>query len=100
MAAEISCVTITIDTADARTKYSRVSLKKMIRMITFSCTYPLDNNYSQLFVCFIVHIGGKDESVSALESNPAIGNELLRKIKKWYSEGATTDDVIERLRLR
>ena len=47
-----------------------------------------------------MHIGGKDESVSALESNPAIGNELLRKIKKWYSEGATTDDVIERLRLQ
>ena len=47
-----------------------------------------------------MHIGGEGESVSALESNPAIVTELLREIKKWYSEGATTDDIIERLRLQ
>ena len=47
-----------------------------------------------------MHVGGKDGSVSALESNPAISTELLREIKKWYAEGATTDDVIERLRLQ
>jgi len=38
--------------------------------------------------------------VTAVEPNPAVGSELLSEIKVWYEEHATTDDVIERLRLR
>ena len=45
-------------------------------------------------------VGGKDGTVTTLESNTAISTELLSEIKKWYTEGATNDDVIERLRLR
>ena len=42
----------------------------------------------------------EDGHVAAVQPNPAITDELLGDIKVWYDEGATSDDVIERLRLR
>ena len=47
-----------------------------------------------------MHTDTEDGCVNAVQPNHAITTELLGKIKIWYSEGATTDDVIERLRLR
>ena len=42
----------------------------------------------------------KDGNVTAVLPNPAISIKSLDEIKKWYAEGATIDDVIERLRLK
>ena len=42
----------------------------------------------------------KDGNVTAVLPNPAISIKSLDGIKKWHAEGATIDDVIERLRLR
>ena len=36
----------------------------------------------------------------AAEGNPAVSSELLWEVDQWNKEGATIDDVIERLRLR
>ena len=53
-----------------------------------------------LYAVYIINCtGNKDGDVTAVLLNPAISVELL-EIKKWYAEGATIDDVIERLRLR
>ena len=32
--------------------------------------------------------------------NPSISSVLLDEMNSWYTQGATVDDVIERLRLR
>ena len=40
------------------------------------------------------------DGVVARVRNPAINSELLQEVYKWNMEGATMDDVIERLRLR
>ena len=45
-------------------------------------------------------IGNKEGNISAALHNPAISGELLGEIDSWYTQGATIDDVIERLRLR
>lgn len=49
---------------------------------------------------FVFHIDNKDGIITAVLSNPAITPGLLSEIKSWYEEGATVDDVVERLRLR
>jgi len=49
---------------------------------------------------YIVNTGSKEGSISAVLYNPAISAELLDEINSWYTQGATVDDVIERLRLR
>lgn len=41
-----------------------------------------------------------DGSITAVLSNPAINLELLSELKSWYAEGASVDDIIERLRLQ
>ena len=40
------------------------------------------------------------DGVVARVRNPAVNFELLQEVYKWNMEGATMDDVIERLRLR
>ncbi|XP_065892094.1 uncharacterized protein [Dysidea avara] len=65
--------------ADARSKYSHMSVKRMVEMIT-----PIDEN----------------GAITALLPNHAISPELLGDLNKWKSEGANLDDVIEWLRLQ
>ena len=42
----------------------------------------------------------RDGRVVARVRNPAVNSDLLREVYQWNEEGATIDDVIERLRLR
>lgn len=44
--------------------------------------------------------GLADGSVLATIVNPAVSTDLLHEIQHWQSEGATTDDVLARLRQR
>ena len=48
----------------------------------------------------MLYIGSKEGNISAALHNPAISGKLLGEIDSWYAQGATVDDVIERLRLR
>ncbi|XP_065899778.1 uncharacterized protein [Dysidea avara] len=66
--------------ADARSKFACTDITKMTNMVTLKVM--------------------EDGHVAAVQPNPAITDELLGDIKVWYDEGATSDDVIERLRLR
>ncbi|XP_065893229.1 uncharacterized protein [Dysidea avara] len=66
--------------ADVRAKYSRMGFKTMSGMIM-----PLLE---------------RDGRVVARVRNPAVNSDLLREVYQWNEEGATIDDVIERLRLR
>ena len=68
----------------------------MIKMITLTRTY------STIFYVLLncVNIGSEDGSVAASQSNPAISTELLKEIQQWYDQGATINDVIDRLRLK
>ena len=45
----------------------------------------------------IVNTGSKRGTVSTVLHNPVISAELLDELHSWYAEGATEDDVIERL---
>jgi len=45
-------------------------------------------------------IGDKNENIKAQVPNPAVDISLLREILSWTREGASCDDVIERLRVR
>ncbi|XP_065889311.1 uncharacterized protein [Dysidea avara] len=65
--------------ADVRSKYTHMSMKRMIEMITPIC---------------------ENGAITALLPNHAVSPELLGDLKKWNSEGASLDDAIERLRLR
>ena len=65
--------------------------------------------YNEVVRMFLLHIcmhypkcciGNKEGNISAALHNPAISGELLGEIDSWYTQGATIDDVIERLRLR
>jgi len=44
-----------------------------------------------------VNIGSEDGSVTASLANPAISMEILKEIQQWYNQGATIDDVIDRV---
>ena len=47
----------------------------------------------------VVNTGSKEGTAFAVLHNPAINAELLDELHSWYAEGATEDDIIERLRL-
>ena len=49
--------------------------------------------------CILYGIVERDGVVARVR-NPAVNSELLQEVYKWNMEGATMDDVIERLRLR
>ena len=49
---------------------------------------------------FVFHTDVEDGNITAVLSNPAVTVGLLSEIKSWYAEGATVNDVVERLRLR
>ena len=81
--------------ADARAKFSHVGINKMINMITLTRTY-----ITNFYVFYAANIDSEDRSVAAYLPNPAINTELLKEIQQWYDQGATVDDVIDRLRLK
>jgi len=83
--------------ADARAKFARTGITKMINMITLKGMHKYEYSTCILYLHAYTDVGG---CVTAVEPNPAVGSELLSEIKVWYEEHATTDDVIERLRLR
>ena len=45
-------------------------------------------------------IGDKNGNIKAQVPNPAVDISLLHEILSWTREGASCDDVIERLRVR
>ena len=64
--------------------------------------------YNEVVRIFLLHIcmhypkcciGNKEGNLSAALHNPAISGELLGETDSWYTEGATIDDIIERLQL-
>ena len=67
---------------------------KMLTPCTFHCFYA---SLVDTAVCF--HTDVEDGNITAVLSNPAITVGLLSEIKSWYAEGATVNDVVERLRL-
>ena len=62
---------------------------KMLTPCTFHCFYAS--------LQFVFHTDVEDGNITAVLSNPAVTVGLL---KSWYAEGATVNDVVERLRLR
>ena len=77
-----------------------MSLNKMIEMITpsmFHCFYAWSCTCCNLF---FIYVDVKDGNITAVLSNPAVTLDLLSEIKSWHEEGATVNDVVERLRLR
>ena len=45
------------------------------------------------------YIGATDGKCTACIPNPAVDSDLLEKVCSWIRAGATTNDIIERLRL-
>ena len=93
--------------ADVRSKYSHMSMKRMVEMITPICTWmlyctdmPVNFLLSGLSLLLdMLFILGENGAITALLPNHAVSPELLGDLKKWNSEGASLDDAIELLRL-
>ena len=83
--------------ADVRSKFSHMSLKRMIAMITPQCMLVLiRNNLMHIIMfplCFTLDQNG---TLTAMSPNNTVSLELPAEIHKWYSEGAKQDDVVER----
>ena len=69
------------------------------------------NNYTYLknftflrlnFTCQVstLNLGDPNENITAVVPNSAVSRQLLKEIQSWKNEGASTDDVITRLRMR
>ena len=80
----------------------------MVEMITPICTWILYCTdmqanfpyYEQLLLSGMLFILGENGTVTALLPHHAVSPELLSELSKWNSEGASLNDVVERLRLR
>ena len=90
--------------SDVRSKYSRMSEKKMLKMITPQCRslYVNITKYKLLIPYYVVKINhvGSSGVISAQVHNPAVTRSLLNEIGQWKAEGCSDVDVITRLRLR
>ena len=47
----------------------------------------------------MLHIGTADGEYTGCIPNPAVDSHLLERVHSWIKAGATTDDIIEWLRL-
>ena len=83
--------------ADVRAKYSRMCFKKLSEMLMPYCMYVCDCYAVCISYCISVDDNGR---IIARVVNPAVSSALLQDVDQWNKEGATIDDVIERLRLR
>ena len=94
--------------ADARSKYSHMSVKRMVEMITPIGLYVNKSivqifadidSYQYCLMCLLLCVD-ENGAITTLLPNHAISPELLGDLNKWKSEGANLDDVIEWLRLQ
>ena len=51
-------------------------------------------------LCHYVHVVLPDENIGAEHHNPAVSSDVLKEIWEWKQQGATLEDVIDRLRSR
>ena len=47
----------------------------------------------------LLHVGTADKEYTARIPNPEVESDLLERVHSWIKAGATTDDIIERLKL-
>lgn len=47
-----------------------------------------------------MHVGDANGQLTARVPNPAVCADLLKQVHGWVESGATTDDVVDRLRVR
>lgn len=84
--------------SDARTKYSKMGPKKLLDMLT-----PIGESHLSITTMFM-HVRepctclGTDGG--AVESNPAVPNEVLVKIAHLKQDGISMEDIVSRLRSR
>ena len=51
-------------------------------------------------LCHYVHVVLPDGNIGAEHHNPAVPSDVLKEIWEWKQQGATLEDVIDRLRSR
>ena len=74
-----------------------MNLQKMLAMISPLCKQTDCNMYCNL--THLLHVGTADKEYTARIPNPAVESDLLERVHSWIKAGATTDDIIERLKL-
>ena len=84
----------------ARRKYSHLSAKRMIGMLTPKCESVGQICVLLIEVCCKLHLGGKDGIIEAEVVNRAVPTKVLKEILTWKGEGCTIDDIVTRLRNR
>ncbi len=85
--------------SSVRRKYSKLGLKALTSMLTSLRKYETGS----IHMCYskpLLFLGNRDGTIVAEKYNPAVPSHILTEVWIWQSQGATFEDVVDRLRPR